>query len=185
MEYVKIPGDRIGVLVGKGGETKREIEEKLDVALDVDREGTVRIEGKGDDPLAEWNGRDIVKAIARGMAPEKAMLLVSDRYMLDIIPLNLLLNSRKAIRRQKGRIIGTSGKTRRFIEESTSCYLSVKGKSVAIVGEPEGLDVAKEAVLMLAEGKPRKTVYKFLQDRRRELKRKRMLEIWEEPSYGV
>jgi len=183
LEYVKVPQDRVGALVGREGSTKKRIEEKLEVELEIDQEGEVTVEGVGEDPLAEWKARDIVKAIARGMNPEKAILLASDRYVLEVIPLNKLLSTRREIRRQKGRIIGTSGKTRKFIEETTSSHIAIKGKSVAIVGEMEEVDVAKEAVLMLAEGKPHKVVYKYLQDKKRELKEKRMLELWEEPGY--
>ena len=42
--YVKIPGNRIGALVGPDGNVKRIIERKLGVQLEVDSEnGTVEI----------------------------------------------------------------------------------------------------------------------------------------------
>jgi len=183
LEYVKIPRERIGVLVGKKGGTKKEIQDRLGVVLTIDKDGTVTIERVGDDPLAEWKGRDIVKAIARGMSPEKALLLTRDDYMLEIIDLSEVLPTERAIRRQKARIIGTSGKTRKYIEDLTSCYISVYGKSVAIIGELEELLVAKKAVLMLAHGKPHSAVYRFLQDKARELKEKRMLQLWKKPVF--
>ncbi len=181
MEYVKVPKERLAVLIGKKGSTKKEIEERLGVALTIDRDGTVTIEKTGEDPLAEWKAKNVVKAIGRGISPEKALLLEKDTYMLEIIDLSELLNSDKAIRRQKARIIGTKGRTRKFIEEATSCTLSIYGKSVAIIGEFEELQAAKRAVLMLVQGRPHSAVYRFLQEKAREFKEKRMLQLWEKP----
>ncbi len=184
MEYVKIPKDRIGVLVGTKGEIKKDIQYKVGIVLTIDKDGTVTIERTGDDPLAEWKGRDIVKAIARGVNPEKAMLLCKENYMLEIIDLKDLVSGYKALRRQKARIIGRSGKTRKHIEDLTTCYISICGKSVSIIGELEELQVAKKAVIMLAIGKSHSAVYRFLQDKAREFKEKRMLQLWKKPGEG-
>jgi len=178
MEYLKIPKDRIGVLIGKRGEVKRRIERELKVKLTVDKEGTVTIENRGEDPLAAWIARNIVRAIARGMSPEKAMKLTSEDYTLELIDLSEYLRTPKAIVRQKARIIGTKGKTRRYIEETTGTYVSVYGKSVAIIGGYEEVQVAREAVLMLIQGRPHSAVYRFLDRKARELKEKRMLSLW-------
>ncbi len=49
MQHVKVPQDRIGVLIGEGGETMREIERRAEVRLDIDSEdGTVLVESVGD-----------------------------------------------------------------------------------------------------------------------------------------
>jgi len=49
MQHVKIPQDRIGVLIGEGGETMREIEAEAEVRLDIDSEnGSVAVETVGD-----------------------------------------------------------------------------------------------------------------------------------------
>ena len=43
-EFVKIPQDRLGVLIGKDGEVKRLIEKKLSIKLEIDsEEGLVNI----------------------------------------------------------------------------------------------------------------------------------------------
>lgn len=179
MEYVRIPRRRVAVLIGKKGEVKREIENRLKVKLGIDaEEGVVTIQNQGGDVLAEWKGRDIVRAIGRGMNPYKAMCLCSDDYVLDIIDLHDVVGrSEKALKRQKARIIGREGKTRKFIEEMTKAWVAVSGKSVTIVGTHEEVAAAREAVLMLAEGKPHGVVYKVLQSRARKLKENR-LSLW-------
>jgi ribosomal RNA assembly protein len=180
MEYVKIPRSRVAVLIGKDGKVKEEIEERLKVKLTVDEEGTVAVENVGEDVLAEWKARDMVKAIGRGLNPRKALKLTSDEYVLDVIKLqDIVGRSKKALIRQKGRIIGQGGKTRRMIEECTGTDVSVSGKTVAIIGTPERVQAARRAVVMLAKGIPHGVVYKMLQRKARELKEK-SLSLWKQ-----
>jgi ribosomal RNA assembly protein len=180
MEYLKVPMNRLGVLIGKNGEVKKEIEERLGVKLDINAaEGVVTIENKGGDELAEWKCRDIVRAIGRGFSPRNALKLCRDDYSLAVINLeDIVGRSEKAVKRQKARIIGRSGRTRRYIEESTRAMVSVYGKSVAILGTYEEVQVAKKGVIMLATGTPHGVVYKVLQGKARELKERRF-SLWE------
>lgn len=179
MEYVRIPLGRVGVLVGTEGRVKKRIEEELGVKLTIDSdEGTVAIENVSEDVLAGWKARDIITAIGRGINPYTALKLKSDEYTMEIIELvDLVGKSQKALARQKGRIIGTQGKTRKFIEEATGVSLSVFGKSVVILGSIDEVWAAKEAVVKLATGMPHGVVYKILQKKARELKKKRM-SLW-------
>ena len=41
--FVKIPKERVGILIGPEGKVKQYIEEKLDVKLEIDTEGSVTI----------------------------------------------------------------------------------------------------------------------------------------------
>ena len=123
------------------------------------------------DPLAVWIARYIVKAIGRGFIPEIALKLMDDEVMLEIINLpDYVGKSKKAILRQKGRIIGKDGKTRDIITEMTVTYVSIYGKTVAIIGEMEHLHIAKEAVEMILDGARHKTVYSFLERKKQEMK---------------
>ena len=90
IEVVKIPKERIGVLIGKNGEVKKRIEKELGVQININQDGEVTISSTENtkDPLALWKGRDIVKAIGRGFNPEKALRLLSDDYVLEIIDIS-------------------------------------------------------------------------------------------------
>ncbi|HPP45027.1 MAG TPA: KH domain-containing protein, partial [Methanomassiliicoccaceae archaeon] len=52
MRLVRIPQDRVGVLIGEGGETKELIERRAGVRLRIDSEGEVNIQDNPQDPLA-------------------------------------------------------------------------------------------------------------------------------------
>ena len=72
---VKIPKERVAVLIGKKGEVKKQIEETTGIAMEIDsKEGEVNV--IGDDALMLYSTREIIKAIARGFNPEIAMLLL-------------------------------------------------------------------------------------------------------------
>lgn len=174
MEYLMIPKKRIGVLIGKEGMTKKEIEDVLKVKIDVDpEEGTVCVENVGEDVLAEWKARDIIKAIGEGINPQKAMKLKSDDYVLEIIDLeDIVGKSKKVLLRQKSRIIGRQGKARKAIEAYTGADVSISRKRVAVVGTPERADAAREAITLICRGMPHGVVYKLLQKKARELKEK-------------
>jgi ribosomal RNA assembly protein len=175
-EYLKIPKERVGVLIGKDGATKEHIENMTKTKLDIESEtGSITIAPteEMEDPLGVWKVRYIVKAIGRGFSPETALKLIDDEIILDIINLqDFVGKSKKAVMRQKGRIIGREGRTKEIIKEMTNVDISVYGKTVALIGDMERIQIAKEAVEMILNGVRHKSVYSFLEKKKQELKRK-------------
>ncbi len=179
---VRIPKDRIAVLIGTDGKTKAQIEEACKVELKVDSStGVVDIISREDgDVYSLMVASNIVKAIGRGFSPEKAMKLLDENMTFELISLrDLLGKSRSDIRRIKGRIIGKDGKARRIIEETTGTYVSVYGDTVGIIGDIEHVRIAKKAIMMLIEGRQHSTVYRYLYRMQREEKRRRRTMLWE------
>ena len=181
--HLKIPKERVGVLVGTHGQVKRAIERQLRVKLNIDSEsGDVEIILRDmKDPSLIFRAQDVVLAIGRGFSPQRAFKLMEDEdTMLRIIDLREIFGrSQSNIVRVKGRIIGRQGKTRRLIEEVTGAYLSVYGHTIAIIGRPEQAQLAEEAVRMLIKGAMHSTVYRYLFRRRRQLKREEQFKLWE------
>jgi len=183
--FLRIPKERVGVLIGPEGKTKKNIEEKLSVELQVDGETggvTATLAEKVEDPSLLFRVKDVVTAIGRGFSPEHAFRLIRDEEaMLDVIDLRLIFGkSESDIRRVKGRIIGMNGKTRRIIEELTDTNVAIYGHTISIIGNIDQAQAAREAIQMLINGSLHSAVYRFLHRKRRELKKK-MLEIWEKP----
>jgi ribosomal RNA assembly protein len=175
-EYLKIPKERVGVLIGKEGATKAHIEDLTKIELDIESEtGSIAISptDETEDPLAVWKARYIVKAIGRGFSPETALKLLDDEIILEIINLpDFVGKSKKAVMRQKGRIIGREGRTKEIIKEMTDVDISIYGKTVSLIGDMERIQIAKEAVQMILDGVRHKSVYAFLEKKKNELKRK-------------
>lgn len=181
-QSVRVPLERVGVIIGKGGSTRKSFEEELGVVLSVDsKSGTVvvKCDSIEKDPIKAVR---VVEAIGRGFSPQRAHRLLGEEVAFEVIDLrDFAGKSVNALGRIRGRIIGVKGKSRRVIEELTGCYLSVYGRSVAIIGEPTEMRLAMEAVKMLASGSPHRTVYNMLQKARTKRKMERML-LWEESS---
>ncbi len=183
--FVKIPADRVGVLIGPDGVTKKNIEERLPVSLEVNSETgdvTITLSDKATDPSFLFKAKEVITALGRGFSPEHAFRLIRDEEsVLDVIDLRAVFGKSEAdIRRIKGRIIGMNGKTRRIVEELTDTYVAVYGHTVSIIGTIEETDIAREAIQMLVKGSMHATVYRFLHRKRRDLK-KRKLELWQKP----
>jgi ribosomal RNA assembly protein len=170
---LKIPKERIAVLIGKKGETKKEIESVTKSKLTVDsNEGDVFI--SGEDGLGLYNAREVIKAVGRGFNPEVALLLLKPDYVFEALNIKEYAKTRNSELRLKGRVIGKDGKCRKTIEELTECYVSVYGKSIGIIGEAEGVANARYAIDSLLKGSTHANVYKYLEKKRRELKRKQL-----------
>ena len=170
MKHVTVPDDRIGVLVGEGGETMREIESRAEVRLDIDSEtGSVKIEPVGD-PIRGLVGPDIVKAIGRGFAPEAAMRLLDDEMQLfDVVDIEAATRNQNDLRRQKGRLIGEDGRTRELMEELSGADVVIYGTTLGIIGKPEQVDAVRSAAEMILDGAPHGAVYSFLERRHDEM----------------
>lgn len=172
MRYVKIPLERVGVLVGKKGEVKKRIEEETGIAIDVDsKSGDVTIDdSQSEDPLLALKCGDIVKAIGRGFSPEKAFrLLGEDAYFTLIDIRDFVGKNQKHVRRVRARVIGSRGKTRKLIEELTGVNISIYGNTVGVIGESLEMGVAVTAIEMLLKGSEHSAVYSFLEKKRRDI----------------
>jgi len=171
-EHIKVPLERIAVLVGPKGSIKELIEEKSTAALNIDSQsGDVEIKD-AKDPLKGMRAREVIHAIARGFSPQKAIRLLDDEFlMFETIDLSNIARTEKDLQRIRGRIIGKAGKTREIFEALTSVRISVYGKTVCLLGYPEQNAVARAGIDMLLEGSSHGPVYKFLEKKKSELKR--------------
>jgi len=183
--FVRIPKERVGILIGPEGKTKQYIENKLCAKLDVDTEGsiTLTLTEKASDPSVLLKAKDVVSAIGRGFAPEIAFRLIrNEDDIYDMVDLRLIFGrSDSDIKRIKGRLIGTDGKTRKLIEELSEADVVVYGHTVGIIGNFEQSDTARNAIQMIINGCQHHTVYKYLQRKRTEMKKEK-LQIWEKPQ---
>jgi len=158
---------------------KKAIEEKTGAKLEVDSESGVVVVQSEADALKALRAAEVIKAIARGFSPEKALrLLDNEDLILDVMDLSALSDSPADLKRIKGRIIGKGGKTREVIEQMTGARLSVYGKTISIIGDADQLATVRAAIDMLIDGAPHSAVYSYLEKRRSELKRSQLESIY-------
>ncbi len=167
---IKIPKNRVAVLIGKKGFVKRNIQRLTNTRLIIDsKEGDVTIESE--DSFAAYNTQAIIRAIGRGFNPNIALMLINEDYSLEVLDITEFTGkSDRKIKRIKARIIGTKGKAWKMIERLTGCYLSVYGKTVSIIGPVEEVVLARQAVEDLLKGAPHGNVYKYVQDKKRRMR---------------
>ena len=184
-QVVKIPRDRIGVIIGKNGKVKGEIQEKCNVTIEIDSEtGDAIIFSESKEPPIEmepFKAVEVITAISKGFSPRRAYrLLEGEEDTFQLIDLrDYAGKSSNSMERIKGRIIGEEGKSRKTIEDLSGAYISVYGHTVGLIGTFEEIKLASDAVTMLSEGRSHKTVYNVLQEQRRKAKVDRM-RLWED-----
>ena len=163
---LKIPHERIAVLIGTDGKVKTDLEKATKTSIRVDSgEGDVSISGS--DPIGLYNTREIIQAIGRGFNPEVALLLLKQDYCFELINLADCCRSQNDLIRLRGRIIGSDGRCRRLIEELAEVSLSVFGKTVGIIGEATAVMIARRAVDSLIRGSTHSKVYQMLERERK------------------
>src|SRR5215210_2146819 len=162
---VKIPKERIGVLIGKGGKVKQQIEERCGVKIEIDSEtGDAMIIGNSSaDRLEAFRAVEVITAISRGFSPQRAYLLFDDEELIF----------------QQIDLHDYTGKSCRMIEELSGAYVSVYGHTVCLIGNFREIKLTTEAITMLAKGSMHKTVYNMLQGAKRKDKMDKM-RLWEE-----
>lgn len=161
---VQIPKKRIGALIGKKGAAKKKIESLAKVKIKVSPEG--RVEIKGNDSLLAYLGQKVVEAIGYGSDVQTACQLFDEGFALEVVELGFL--NKKSLRRVKGIIIGTNGKTKKKIEELTGTKIFITDKTITIIGETEKAFLAKQAVEMFLNGAKHGSVYYFIEKKRKE-----------------
>ena len=173
MRSIRIPQDRVGTIIGTKGETKKMLQSISGIKIEVDTEGEVLIydDAETADPLMALKIIDVIKAIGRGFAPDRATRLFDDDEYLEVVDLKEFVGGRNnQLSRIRGRIIGKDGKTRQIIEDLTGVYVTIYGNTVALIGNSVSLPVSKHAVELLLNGSEHATVYHYLESQRPRLR---------------
>ena len=181
-KLIRIPNDRVGVLIGKSGNVKSKIEEACYVSLEIDGDtGEVFVRTQGDvDKIQPFKAIEIVTAIGRGFSPENAMTLLKGENALHVIDLREFAGKSNAnVERIKGRIIGEGGRARRNMENLSGTNISVYGRTVSIIGDSSKLRLAVDAISSISSGSMHGAVYTKLEAANRTAKQERM-KLWED-----
>ena len=179
----RIPKERIAVLIGKGGATRKMIEDAVGVKVHIDSEsGEVSASWPEDaDPVHRIKLPDIIRAIGRGLAPSRAVRLISDDTFLRMYDIREWVGRRgNHTRRMRSRLIGRDGKIRTLIEGFTGTEIAIHGSTVVVIGDEAGLMMACTAIEGLLDGAEHSTVIRGMEkDGRRRRLEDRSLESYQ------
>lgn len=132
---------------------------------------------KGQDSIALFQLKDVIKAIGRGFNPEVATRLFKQDFAFELLSITDYVKKKNHIMRLKGRLIGKNGKARESIEELTETSVSVYGKTVGVVGPYDRVAVSKKALEMLLSGSPHSSVFKMLEKQHKQWKMEEKIDI--------
>jgi len=187
MEHLaRIPKNRIAVLIGKRGSTRKMIEEACGASLHIEsNSGDVSViwpEDEVADPIIKMKLPDVIFAIGRGLAPKRAVQLLEDEVFLRMYDIREWVGRQpNQTRRMRSRLIGTNGRIRSLIEELTGTEMAIYGSTVLVIGDQESLALATPAIEGILQGSEHGTVlFGLEQDRKRQRIRTYSLETHEE-----
>lgn len=156
-DFIKIPNKR-ELILRKNKKLKEKIEELTKTKIGFNDE--ISIEGES---LDVYQAKHILKAFGRGFDIDDCLYLLEDEYGLEIIDLSEFTKSKNRLITLKGRIIGTGGKTKNYIEKLAKVKIRISGKTVGIIGKWDKINIAKEAIMKIIQGRRHQTVYRWLE----------------------
>jgi KH domain-containing protein len=139
-------------------EAKNKLERVLNVKINVYDE-EVSIEGKPED---EYIAGKVIDAIGFGFRPPVALMIKREDFLFEILNIKDY-NHRKDLETIRARIIGLGGKTLRTLNNLTECFFAMKNNEVGIIGAPENIENAQNAVISIIQGAKQANVYSHLE----------------------
>lgn len=163
MEHILIPEKR-AKLLGKmlGG-----VGSRLSCKITVVDGNEVAISG---DAYSEFNAKNVIQAFGRGFEMEKAYKLLNEDYFSKYVSFKDFFGNEEQIRRIKARVIGSSGKTKLYMEELSGADISIYGNTIGMIGRAGELKIASAGLQVLLEGGNHKKAYNIMERMHRKLR---------------
>ncbi|MCX6749324.1 MAG: hypothetical protein NTW17_01085 [Candidatus Pacearchaeota archaeon] len=137
---------------------KQKLEKNLGIKITINKEEII-IDGPAEN---EYVAEKIIEALDFGFPFTVALLIKEEDLIFEALNIKNY-TKRKDLTTVRARIIGKDGKTLSTLHQLTKCYFELKDNSVGIIGEPEHIRNANEAIISLARGAKHSNVYTFLE----------------------
>jgi ribosomal RNA assembly protein len=160
MDIVFIPNKKISGI----SKVIDKLEKRLECKIDILDEARIKIDGK---PYDEYNLKNILIAISMGFPLNHAYKLLNEEYYFKYIDLKDLIKKDSELLRVKARIIGTSGKTKNYIEDVSGAVIALQENTLGIIGTTEQLAIATAALQIIVEGGTHKKAYRIMESLRK------------------
>ncbi|VVB83285.1 Uncharacterised protein [uncultured archaeon] len=139
-------------------ENRKKLESNLDVKITI-KEKEISIDGSPED---EFIAEKVIEAVDFGFSVPTALLIKGEDFIFEILNIKNYTR-RKDLERIRARIIGSGGKTFKTLKELTDCNFAIKDNEVGIIGSPELIKNASDAVVAIIHGSKQANVYSFLE----------------------
>jgi len=136
---------------------RKKLEKELNVKI-TNRGKEVFVDGNSED---EYTAEKILDALEFGFPFSTAMQIKKDDCEFEIINIKDH-TTKKNLSRIRARIIGTKGKTLKTLCDLTNCYFELKDNQIGIIGFPEEIKNAQEAIISIIRGSKQGNVYAYL-----------------------
>ncbi len=147
--------------IEKINKNRLKIERVLKLKITI-KEKEVTIEGKAED---EYIGEKVINALDFDFPLDVALMIKKDDFLFETLNVKDFTR-RKDLETVRARIIGTGGKTLRTLNNLTECYFELKDNEVGIIGSPENIKGAQDAVVSIIQGAKQSNVYSYLEKHR-------------------
>lgn len=113
-------------------------------------------------PEEEYVAEKVIDALNFGFPFFAALLIKEKDFLFEVFSIKEH-TKRKDLSKIRARIIGKEGKTLKVLSELTGCFFELKDNEVGIVGHPEEIKNAQDAVIRLIQGAKQGNVYSYLE----------------------
>ncbi|HLC86787.1 MAG TPA: KH domain-containing protein [Candidatus Nanoarchaeia archaeon] len=137
---------------------KKRLQELLNVKIS-NKGRDVTVEGEAED---EYIAEKVIEAINFGFPYSTAISIKVNDNDFEVVNIKDY-TKRKDLAIVKGRIVGKKGKTIQTISLLTNCSFEIKDNLVGIIGQPEYIKNAQEAISSLIRGSKQANVYTRLE----------------------
>ena len=137
---------------------KTRLEKELNVKIS-NKNNEISVDGLSEN---EFIAEKVIDAINFGFSIKRALLIKKKDLMFEILNIKNYMRGKNIVR-VKGRIVGESGRALATFSQLSDCYLEIKGNQVGIIGDPENVERAQNAIIMLIKGSKHANVYAFLE----------------------
>jgi ribosomal RNA assembly protein len=149
-----IPLDDISVIQ----ENRKKLENALNIKIII-KLNEVSIDGNPED---EYIAEKVLDAISFGFSIPIALSIKGEDFIFEILNIKNYTH-RNDLERIRARIIGREGKTLKTLNELTECDFEIRNNEVGIIGSPELIKNASDAIISIIHGSKQANVYTFLE----------------------
>lgn len=144
--------------ISKIVEKKNKLEKVLNVKIIIKGE-EISVEGS---PENEYLAEKVLEALDFGFPLSVALLIKTEDFLFEILDIKDYTH-RKDFETIRARIIGRGGKTLKTLNNLTECNFEIKDNNVGIIGSPELIKNAQDAIILIVQGSKQANVYTFLE----------------------